>query len=263
MRRICEQCGGVNKARKHPFCIECRTKNNGRKRHKHGLKYDVTLWEKEIANAERELNIISERQREYIARNGLSAKDRKDAIRVIREHKELAAIGLVKEQPGAKRTLKPLRKREASKTVVKNHERYQGEEHPYVLVTDGHTWTNPGKGAWAFLIRLDGEVVAKGSGKAGEFKTTNNRMELRAIIEGLKEIPVGEKVTVVSDSTYALGSFKRKIKSKTPNRDLVAQLQGLAKDRMVSLKWVRGHSGHADNEAVDKMAHRAARGKSG
>lgn len=136
------------------------------------------------------------------------------------------------------------------------------------IFADGSCLGNPGPGGWACLIRTEeGDEVLSG----GEAITTNNRQELRSILEGLKHLPVGETVTVVMDSRYVIDGFdKNWVKnwqkngwvtaSKTPvkNRDLWMALYDEVSRRNVTWKWVRGHSGHLENDIVDAEAKRQA-----
>ena len=112
---------------------------------------------------------------------------------------------------------------------------------------------------------------------SGGFRhTTNNRMEMRAVIEGLKTLPKAHKVIVTTDSQYVRNGITKWIaqwkrqgwKKKTRgasgtlevlNRDLWEQLDSLAARHTVDWKWVRGHAGHADNTRCDQLALLAAR----
>ncbi len=126
---------------------------------------------------------------------------------------------------------------------------------PHVLIwTDGSCLGNPGPGGWAFIIQAGGERT-EGAGHAVE--TTNNRMEMTAAIEALKTLPTSQTVLLHSDSqllikTMVLG-WKRK-----KNHDLWAELDRLAAFHHIGWQWVRGHSGHPENEACDRLAQQAA-----
>jgi ribonuclease HI len=131
-----------------------------------------------------------------------------------------------------------------------------------VAYTDGACSGNPGPGGWAAVIATDG-TREEISGAAQD--TTNNRMELTAVIEALRRVPADAPVTVVTDSQYVLkgmtnwlaGWRKRGWRTATGepvlNRDLWETLAALAGTR-VSWQWVRGHNGHPENERVDYLA---------
>ncbi len=132
------------------------------------------------------------------------------------------------------------------------------------IYTDGACSGNPGPGGWGTIIVYpDGsEDILSG----GESKTTNNRMELAAVIEGLKKTPTGTCGVVVTDSEYVKKGITEWIKnwvrngwktaSKNPvkNRDLWQQLLALTEERNISWEWVKGHSGHPLNERCDSLA---------
>lgn len=133
------------------------------------------------------------------------------------------------------------------------------------LFTDGACRGNPGKGGWGVLLRY-GEREKELRG--GETATTNNRMELTAVIMGLKELKRPCSVSVTTDSKYVLQGvtewlegWKRrdwKTAAKKPvlNRDLWQQLDLLVNEHEVRWEWVRGHSGHEENEIADMLANR-------
>lgn len=136
------------------------------------------------------------------------------------------------------------------------------------LVADGSCLGNPGPGGWAALIRTDeGERLIS----AGVALTTNNRMELTAVLEGLKEIPITSQVHVLTDSRYVIDGFakgwvknwkkngwKTASKGGVKNRDLWEALEDQVNHHMISWEWVKGHNGHVDNERVDAEAQRQA-----
>ncbi len=137
------------------------------------------------------------------------------------------------------------------------------------IVTDGASRGNPGPGGWAALIVRDDQVEEIGG---HELHTTNNRMELRAAIEGLQRVAPDEAVEIVTDSQYLrrgltewLPAWQRrgwKTASGAPveNQDLWRTLAGLAGQR-VSWQQVRGHAGHPENERADAIATAYAQGK--
>lgn len=132
------------------------------------------------------------------------------------------------------------------------------------LFTDGACSGNPGPGGWGVVWVRNGEIVAQASG--GEQRTTNNRMELSALIEAYRMLPEDSTETVWSDSTlcvrtvneWAAGWERRGWKRKTgpvENLDLVKSLYELAKAHpRVSLRWLKGHAGQRWNEHADQLA---------
>jgi len=137
---------------------------------------------------------------------------------------------------------------------------------PYVqLFTDGACSGNPGPGGWAFILRHPG--TGKALERSGaELETTNNRMELIAVIEGLSALKARSLVDLTSDSQYVLKGLKEWIKAwkargwrtadKKPvkNQDLWARLDALAAEHEVRFHWIRGHNEHPENERCDQMA---------
>ena len=131
--------------------------------------------------------------------------------------------------------------------------------------TDGACSGNPGPGGWGVLLDLSGETKELCGGEA---ETTNNRMELTAAIRALEEVAPGTEILVTTDSQYVkngleswIHGWKRngwKTASKKPvkNEDLWQALDALAADRTVSWAWVKGHAGHAGNEAADALANK-------
>ncbi len=140
------------------------------------------------------------------------------------------------------------------------------EKRPHVeLFTDGACSGNPGPGGWAYLLRH--AKTGKTQERSGaELDTTNNRMELMAVIEGLSALTRPSVVDLTSDSQYVLkgletwmaGWKKRgwRTSDKKPvkNRDLWERLDGLASEHEIRFHWIRGHEGHAENERCDELA---------
>ena len=91
-----------------------------------------------------------------------------------------------------------------------------------------------------------------------ERRTTNNRMEMTAVIEGLAAVPQGSRVTVYSDSQYVVNTMTRSWKRRK-NQDLWAWLDREAAARQVTWEWIRGHAGHPMNERADRLASEQAR----
>ncbi|PLA74790.1 ribonuclease HI [Hydrogenovibrio sp. SC-1] len=134
------------------------------------------------------------------------------------------------------------------------------------IFTDGGCRGNPGIGGWGALLRF-GEVEKELSGSAMD--TTNNRMELTAAIEALKALTRPCKVVLTTDSQYVknginqwMPNWKRnnwKTAAKKPvkNQDLWQALDAALSTHEVDWQWVKGHSGHAENERVDALANAA------
>ncbi len=141
-----------------------------------------------------------------------------------------------------------------------------------VIYTDGACLGNPGPGGWAAVLVRPGGVTEIGG---REESTTNNRMELRAAIEGLRRAEPGERVRVVTDSVYLLKGisdwihgwkrrgWRRAQGGPVLNRDLWEELDRLAHGGALKVAWehVPGHSGHPFNERCDALATAFARGE--
>ena len=132
------------------------------------------------------------------------------------------------------------------------------------IFTDGACSGNPGPGGWGAILRY-GAHEKELSG--GEAMTTNNRMELTAVIAALSALKSPCRVTVTTDSRYvadAVGkgwvySWQKKGWMRAPgepakNVDLWKQLLPLLKTHQVEFRWVRGHQGHPENERCDRLA---------
>jgi ribonuclease HI len=132
----------------------------------------------------------------------------------------------------------------------------------YQLFTDGACSGNPGPGGWAYRLERDDLPDFSMEQVGREDETTNNRMELMAVIEGLRSIGKGEPVVIYTDSQYVIKVAKSK-NPKLANPDLVRLLKIQLVRVQATFSWVRGHNGHAQNERVDKLARRAAQGKIG
>lgn len=127
------------------------------------------------------------------------------------------------------------------------------------IFTDGACSGNPGPGGWAALLRYNGnEKEISG----GEFDTTNNRMEMMAVIQGLSALKKASKVTVYTDSQYVqrgviewMAGWKAKgWPARIKNQDLWLRIDSVLQNHDVKFVWVRGHDGHEENERVDKLA---------
>lgn len=132
------------------------------------------------------------------------------------------------------------------------------------LFTDGACSGNPGPGGWGVVLRYRGTEKRLAG---GEKITTNNRMELTAVIEGLSALEEPCEVTVTSDSRYVVDgiqkgwarSWKRNgwmkpDKKPALNADLWERLLALTEFHRVTFIWVRGHRGHPENELCDRLA---------
>jgi ribonuclease HI len=134
------------------------------------------------------------------------------------------------------------------------------------IFTDGACSGNPGPGGWGVIMRFNG-VEKELSG--GELETTNNRMELMAAIQGLEALTRGVQVLVHTDSTYVkdgitswIHNWKRnnwRTSGRKPvkNVDLWQRLEQALTDHDVEWRWVRGHTGHPENERADSLARGA------
>lgn len=133
--------------------------------------------------------------------------------------------------------------------------------------TDGSCLGNPGPGGWAF-VATDGQNMAERSG--GEHNTTNNRMELMAVIRALTAARRHTEIEIHTDSQYVKNGMQTWIKNwrknnwrtadKKPvkNQDLWQQLDALASTIKIHWVWVRGHNGEELNERCDELARAAA-----
>ena len=123
-----------------------------------------------------------------------------------------------------------------------------------VIYTDGSCSPNPGPGGWGFISILpDVEFHING----GERNTTNNKMELTAVIEALKFHSDTFSFVIYSDSKYVINCAKGKWKRKK-NLSLWERYNKVSKGRKVMFEWVRGHSGDMYNEKVDFLAKEGA-----
>ena len=134
------------------------------------------------------------------------------------------------------------------------------------IFTDGACRGNPGPGGWGLLLRYKGnEKQLKGAEK----ETTNNRMELMAAIMGLESLTRNAKVMLTTDSTYVKNGinqwihnwkkngWKTAAKKPVKNVDLWQRLDQAIAEHDVSWAWVKGHSGHRENEIADQLANDA------
>lgn len=130
-------------------------------------------------------------------------------------------------------------------------------ENRYLAYADGACRGNPGPGGWgAVLIAPDGE---RRELNGADPATTNNKMELTAAIEVLRQVPCGAQVLLRTDSQYLVNTMTRNWKRKA-NRDLWEQLDVETELRDVAFEWVRGHAGDELNERADRLANLAIDG---
>lgn len=134
------------------------------------------------------------------------------------------------------------------------------------IFTDGACRGNPGPGGWGALLRYQGKEREL---YGAERSTTNNRMELMAAIEGLSALKEPCAVTLTTDSVYVrdgitkwLANWKTKnwktaARKPVKNEDLWRALDAQNQRHQVEWRWVKGHSGHRENEIADQLANRA------
>lgn len=130
------------------------------------------------------------------------------------------------------------------------------------LFSDGSCLNNPGRGGWAFILEY-GEHKLKKSG--GESFTTNNKMELTAVIMGLKALKFPCEIELYSDSSYVVnginswifGWIKKNFKD-VKNPELWREYLQASAPHKIRAFWVKGHDGHPQNEECDELARKAA-----
>ena len=129
--------------------------------------------------------------------------------------------------------------------------------------SDGACKGNPGPGGWASIIQKDG-ISKEIFGSLPQ--TTNNIMELTAALEGIRLTPTGSRIVLTTDSQYLINgindwivnwkknSWRKKDANPVLNRELWQELDAEAQLRDIEWKWIKGHSGHPQNERCDQMA---------
>ncbi len=137
-----------------------------------------------------------------------------------------------------------------------------------ILYTDGACLGNPGAGGWASILYYNAHKKILSGNEAA---TTNNRMELTAVIKGLSVLKRPVDITIITDSKYVMDGIDKWIdnwkqnnwqttaKKAVKNKDLWLKLDSLCDVHQVNWLWVKGHSGHAENEECDRIAQFEAR----
>jgi len=132
------------------------------------------------------------------------------------------------------------------------------------IYTDGACKGNPGVGGWGAIIMRDGKNIEL---FGGENETTNNRMELMAVIMALKKIPSNLELTIYTDSTYVqkgisewiknwkVNNWRSSNKKPVKNKDLWVDLDEAVGSRKIFWEWVKGHAGNEGNEKADELAN--------
>lgn len=131
------------------------------------------------------------------------------------------------------------------------------------LFSDGSSLGNPGPGGYGTILRFkDKEKIIQG----GEPNTTNNRMELLGVIEGLRALKEPCYVQIVSDSSYVVRGINEWLENwvnrsfkRVKNPDLWQEYMEVSKPHKVVATWVKGHAGHEENERCDKIAKEEAK----
>ena len=133
------------------------------------------------------------------------------------------------------------------------------------IFTDGACRGNPGPGGWGVLLRYQGKERTL---HGGEAETTNNRMELMAAIIGLESLKESCRVSLTTDSKYVMSGitdwinnwkkrgWKTASRKSVKNEDLWRRLDNVNQQHEINWQWVKGHSGHRENELVDALANR-------
>lgn len=131
-----------------------------------------------------------------------------------------------------------------------------------LLFSDGSCLDNPGPGGWAYILEYKGHIK-KASG--GKNNTTNNQMEITAVIEGLKALKEPCEVEIYTDSSYVANSINswlenwiKKDFKKVKNVELWHEYIQVSKPHKIKAFWLKAHNGHPQNEECDTMARNEA-----
>jgi len=131
------------------------------------------------------------------------------------------------------------------------------------IYTDGACSGNPGPGGWGAVLKITDQVHEL---QGGEPQTTNNRMEMMAVIESLKFVKTDEEIHITTDSEYVKNGitkwifnwikndWKTSAKKPVKNQDLWKEMHSLTEGRDIKWFWIKGHSGHTENERCDFLA---------
>ena len=147
--------------------------------------------------------------------------------------------------------------------------------HDLIAYTDGACSGNPGPGGWGVVMQAKtGDTVTKQRElKGGAKETTNNRMELMAAISALEALSRRSAITIVTDSNYVKNGitgwiygwkkngWKTAAKKPVKNEDLWRRLDAARTPHDVDWRWIKGHTGHAENERCDELARMAIPGR--
>ena len=143
----------------------------------------------------------------------------------------------------------------------------QKQSNVVYLYTDGACLGNPGPGGWGVVLSWDGQTKEL---SGGQTDTTNNQMELTAVIKGLEALKRPVSLHIVTDSKYVMqgitqwiagwkrNGWRTAAQKPVANRELWEKLDDLLCDHTVSWEWVKGHSGHPHNERCDALASQQA-----
>ncbi|WP_370273166.1 ribonuclease HI [Wolbachia endosymbiont of Oedothorax gibbosus] len=144
-----------------------------------------------------------------------------------------------------------------------------GEKKKVTIYTDGACSGNPGPGGWAAVVMYENKsVFIKKRISGGEENTTNNKMELKAVINGLKMLKISCKVILHTDSLYIkqgitewinkwkINGWRTANKSPVKNMELWKELDEVALHHDINWKWVRAHNGNTYNEEADRLARK-------
>ncbi len=135
------------------------------------------------------------------------------------------------------------------------------------LYSDGSSLGNPGPGGWGTILEYNGHTKEF---SGGEILTTNNQMELKGVIEGLKQLKEPCSVHIISDSKYVVqainewldnwqkNGFKTAAKKPVKNYELWQEYLAVSNKHKIKASWVKGHDGHEENERCDILARTEA-----